>query len=521
MPSATRLSALCLASCLTLPGAAAFAQALPDFDATAKAAIDAYDATGMTAAVMVDGETVYTGAYGVMRQGRKTPVTEDTLFPIASISKAFTTTALAILVDRGQVDWDAPLKTYIPEFEMSDPWVTEHFTLRDALTHRSGLPLGAGDLLIWPDGQANVEEVIAALPHLRPSTEFRSEYAYDNLLYIVAGEVVARVSGMSWSDFVTQEILEPVGMTECASDKTRIRKGQPVVTGHEREPGAEDGVPVPKELEFSMTWAATGGIFCTAPGMMKWAKFWLDDGVTADGTRLISEEQFKEVWTGVTPTGVGGALAKRGASHLSLYALGWSVMDFEGKLAVTHSGGAPGVVSRLILIPEEDIAIFASANDYRATASTFAWQVADDLINGRDEDSIAASKISFAESLVKARAQLDGAISPPADAQAPSLPLNAYTGVYSDPWYGEVEIRRQGKGLYIDMGQSNLLDGPLTPYNGDQFVAFWPNRSLKADAFVNFIVEDGEVSGLTMKAVSDITDFSYDFHDLDLEKVSD
>ncbi|MGV6820735.1 MAG: serine hydrolase [Parvularcula sp.] len=491
----------------------------PDFDLAAHQAIEAYDATGLTVAVMEDGKLSFVGAYGVLRQGKRKKVTEETLFPIASISKAFTTTALAILVDRGQVDWDAPVKTYIPEFAMWDPWVTEHFTVRDALTHRSGLPLGAGDLLIWPDGGASVEDVIKALPHLEPSTEFRSAYAYDNLLYIVAGEIVARVSGESWSDFVQTEILDPVGMKNCAVDRSRLRRGQRVVTGHEREPGAKDGVPVPKALQFSPTWAAAGGIFCSAPEMMRWAKFWLDRGVTADGERLISERQYKELWRGVTPVGVPGALRKTGASHLGLYALGWNVLDFEGRLMVTHSGGAPGVASRFILFPEEGIAIFASSNDYRSTATTLGWQIADDLIGGRSFDYIADGRAKFERSLKNARRALSGAVKPPADAASPSLPLAAYTGVYSDPWYGEVAISQNRKGLFIDMGRSEVLDGQLTHYDGDRFVAFWPNRSLKADAFVDFTVEDGMVTGLTMKAVSEITDFSYDFHDLNLEKV--
>jgi len=174
MVAAAVSSFVAIAGIGALAGSAATDAAQPDFDLAARRAIEAYDATGLTVAVMEDGKLSFVGAYGVLRQGKRKKVTEDTLFPIASISKAFTTTALAILVDRGQVDWDAPVKTYIPEFAMWDPWVTEHFTVRDALTHRSGLPLGAGDLLIWPDGGASVEDVIKGLPHLEPSTEFRA-----------------------------------------------------------------------------------------------------------------------------------------------------------------------------------------------------------------------------------------------------------------------------------------------------------------------------------------------------------
>ena len=490
-----------------------------DFDAEARRAMAAYDATGMVAAVMVDGEIVYEGALGKAEEGSDAPVTRDMLFPIASISKAFTTTALAILVDRGKVEWDAPVRTYIPEFAMYDPWVGEHFTVRDLLTHRSGLPLGAGDLLIWPDGDASPDDVIAALPLLRPTTGFRDGYAYDNLLYVVAGEVIERASGESWGDFVTDEILRPAGMTACAAEKSRIPAGTPVVTGHERAAGAEDGVPIDPRATFSPTWSAAGGIFCTAGDMMAWSRVWLGGGKLPDGTRLVREEQAKELWTGVTPTTPSGTLRSAGFTHLSMYALGWVVQDFQGRLMVSHSGGYPGVVSNLILLPEENAAIFASSNDYRSTAAAFTYQVADDLIAGRDYDFIADMGAAFAEAQEEAIAALSDAVQPPADAASPSLPLSAYTGTYADPWYGEVTISVRGDALFLDMGRSQILDGALSHFSGDRFAAFWPDRSLKADAFVDFAVEGDAVTSLRMKAISDITDFSYDFHDLDLKRV--
>lgn len=504
---------------LTVGTAAADDTAQPDYEAEAERAMEAFDATGMVAAVTLDGETVYEGAFGKANEATDTPMTTDMLVPFASIGKAFTTTSLAILVDRGLVDWDEPIRTYIPEFKMHDPWVTEHFTVRDALTHRSGLPLGAGDLLFWPDAESEVDDIIAALPHLRPSTEFRSAYAYDNLLYMVAGEVVARTSGKSWADFVTEEILEPVGLENCAADRTRMKPGQVLATGHERAPSDEEGTPVSETMLFKPQHSALGGLVCPAEDLMIWARFWLDGAVTKDGTRLVSEEQVKELWKGVTPKGVGKYLRESGASHLQLYALGWNVTDFEGTLMVSHSGGAPGVISHFILLPEKDIGIFASANDYRRTAIAYTFQLADDLVGGRDFDYIAAYGGDFAKTLTQSQKALSDAVSPPADAEAPSLPLAAYTGVYRDEWYGDVTVRLEEGQLFLDMSRSEILDGPLTHYAKDRFVAFWPDRSLKADAFVTFTEENGHITRMKMKAVSDITDFSYDFHDLDLVRV--
>ncbi|KLI63281.1 serine hydrolase [Aurantiacibacter marinus] len=494
-----------------------------NFDVEVARTMAAYDSTGMVAAVMIDGETVYEGAFGLAEEGTDRPVTTDMLFPIASISKAFTTTALAILVDRGDIEWDEPIRTYIPEFSMWDPWVSENFTVRDALTHRSGLPLGAGDLLIWPDGDAEPEDVIAALPHLRPSTGFRSGYAYDNLLYVVAGEIVERVSGQSWADFVTAELLSPIGMDNCAAQRDRIPEGAPLVTGHERAAGADDGVPTDPRLNFSPTWSAAGGIYCPAGEMMEWGKFWLDGGVTADGQRLISQNQARELLQGVTPQSPRGGLQASGSSNLALYALGWSVHDFEGTLAVGHGGGAPGVVSNFLILPEHSIVIFSATNDYRGAASTFNYHVANELVGRPENDFIGDWGAQFAAAEARGAALITATADTPDEgpAPSPSLPLAAYVGAYQDPWYGEVRISDTAEGLFIDMSRSEILDGQLTHVDGNRFAAFWPDSSLKADAFVDFSVVDGQVTGMTMRAISDLTDFSYDFHDLQLERIAE
>jgi CubicO group peptidase (beta-lactamase class C family) len=492
------------------------------YKAESQRAMKAFDSTGMVVAAMKDGEIIYLDAFGSAEEGSERAVTTDMLFPIASLSKAFTTAALAILVDRGQLDWDAPIRNYIPEFAMYDPWVSENFTLRDAITHRSGLPLGAGDLLFWPDAEPSVDDIIAALPHLEPSAGFRAEYAYDNLLYIVAGEVVARLSGKSWSEFVSQEIFEPIGLKDCAADITRIRFDQIVVAGHERAAGAKTGTPVDKRMTFASTIAAAGGVFCTAGDVMTWAKFWLDGGVTAKGERLVSEEQVKELWTGVTPKSVGGVLKESKMVNHSLYALGWNVSDFKGTRMITHSGGAPGVITNFILLPDRNIGIFASANDYRPAPHAITYQLADKLTGGQTGeqsfDFIVSLGNRFSKSLEKAQTALSEVNSLATSSQS-SLPLSAYVGTYRDAWYGDVEISMSDNKLFIDMSRSEVLKGSLKNYEGDQFVAVWLNRTLKADAFVTFTIEEGHVSGLKMKAVSAITDFSYDFHHLNLIKV--
>lgn len=508
-------------------GAAALMLAAPAFardidaaevDAQAQRAMSALGPTGMTVTVIEHGKVVLAKGYGLKEFGEPAKVDANTMFPIASLSKAFTTASLAMLVDEGKLAWDDPVRKYIPDFAMSDPWVSEHFTIRDMLTHRSGLPLGAGDLLFWPAADPSAHDVIGALKYLKPETGFRSKFAYDNLMYIVAGEVVRVVSGKTWQDFVETRLMQPIGMKACVPDPADAPKNADRVEQHARAPGSNAPRVLDRKLEFSGADASAGGVQCSANAIAKWAQFWLDDGKLPDGTRLISEEQMRQLWTAVTPLSPPGELRKAGATHLRAYGLGWFLQDFRGKLMVSHSGGSAGAITKFLLFPELDAAVFVSVNEYMSAAHPLAYQLADEIVSdGAPHDWIDDGAKAMAKKNAKAVAA--AAVEPPAGAAAPSLNLAAYAGTYRDPWYGDVVVRERKNGLAIDMTRSPYLKGPLAAFDGDVFIARWPDRTLDADAFATFEVKDGKVVGMTMKAVSDTTDFSYDFHDLDLKRV--
>src|ERR1700689_3315617 len=204
-----------------------------EIDTLAMRSLKAFDVPGIAVAIIKDGKVIHSRGYGVRSLATGQPVNENTLFGIASNSKAFTTAALGILVDEGKMNWDDKVRKYIPEFKLFDPYVTEEFTIRDLLCHRSGLGLGAGDLMFFPDGSDfKIPDIIHNLQFLKPVTSFRSQYAYDNNLYIIAGEVVARASGMSWEDFIDRRILRPVGMSHSAATFNRLRDSSDVIDGH-------------------------------------------------------------------------------------------------------------------------------------------------------------------------------------------------------------------------------------------------------------------------------------------------
>jgi CubicO group peptidase (beta-lactamase class C family) len=197
----------------------------PDLDDYVARALKEFEVPGLAVAIVKDGKVEFVKGYGVRKLGEPAPVDEQTLFGIASNTKAFTAAALAILVDEGKISWDDPVIKHLPGFQMYDPFVTREMTVRDLLTHRSGLGLGAGDLMFFPPTTFTRDEIVARLRYIKPATSFRSKYAYDNVLYLVAGQVVAAVSGKSWDDFIKERIFAPLGMT---ASNTSVKDLRPV-----------------------------------------------------------------------------------------------------------------------------------------------------------------------------------------------------------------------------------------------------------------------------------------------------
>ena len=484
--------------------------------AIARQVFEEFAPTGLGVALVQNGELVFSGGYGFRRLGQPAKIDTDTLFPIASLTKGFTAAALAVLVDEGQLDWDDRVIDHFPEFRMADPWVTREFTIRDLLTHRSGLPEGAGDLLFWPDGKATRAEVVQALRYLEPTSSFRTEYAYDNLLYIVAGEVVGAVAGTAWEDFVESRLLAPLGMNDCSALASRVSRDANRATQHGRVGGFGDPTPLPDDPDEPTS--AAGSIVCSVSSMTRWMRFFLDKGLTAEGERLISEQQMAELLTPVTLMRTGGYIRERGRTHFSAYALGWEVSDFHGYFLAEHSGAGIGTTAYIALVPELDAAVIALSNDFTYATGMFVMQTIDSLIRDEPHDWIgetvritARMKELAAENSEEALSGVSG---------TGELELETYAAVYQDPWYGNVVVEFEADTLKIDMTRSKALTGELIRLNGERFLAKWADRTLNADAYVVFeLSADGSVSGMKMSAVSPYTDFSFDFHDLDLVRL--
>jgi CubicO group peptidase (beta-lactamase class C family) len=490
----------------------------PDFDAYVARVMKTFQVPGVAVAIVKDGRVVLARGYGVKKLGLPAPVTPHTRFGIASNTKLFTATALGILVEDGKVEWDAPVIRYLPDFAMYDPWVTREITVRDLLVHRSGLGLGAGDLLWWPASTYDRKEIVHRLRFIRPATSFRSAYAYDNVLYQVAGELVEAVTGQSWERFMSSRVLARLGMTE--SNVSHADMSGPDVAATHAE---VDGIVRPIAPFTGESTNPAGGINATATDMAKWMIVQLDSGRLADGSRLFTPATTRQLWRIVTPLSAPpppAELSWTGANFRG-YALGVNVTEYQGRKMLTHTGGLPGYVSQVTMIPELELGIAVLTNQESGEAFESITLRALDAYLGvpaHDYPAIFAKMNDAAR--VRARAAESRAAAKRDSASGPSLPLAGYAGKYRDAWYGDITIADENGKLVMRFSHTPDLVGDLVHWQHDTFVVRWRDRELRADAYVTFALEpDGTIERATMQAVSPLTDFSFDFQDLELRPV--
>ncbi len=518
-PAARPLTFLALALAVTpLAAQGRPAAPPPGFDAFVERVLRAFEVPGLTVAIVKDGQVVLARGYGIRRQGDPARVDADTRFGIASNSKAFTALALGLLVEEGKLEWDAPVIRYLPEFQLWDPWVTREITVRDLLVHRSGFSLGAGDLLWWPPSSYDRPEVMRRLRHIKPATSFRSAYAYDNVLYLVAGQLIERVSGRTWEEFVTDRLLRPVGMAGATVLHSAAGDTAGNVAGtHARV----EGRVVPVKAFISDVTNPAGGINAGAADMARWMIALLDSGRVGEA-RLWSQRTTRELWDMVVPIRPGNPppeLAPARASFLG-YALGFFVRDWRGRKLVTHTGGLPGYISRVALIPDLKLGVAVLQNSEAPGHDVIAWTVLDHYLGATHDWLGAYTTLARRGDSLAAAARTEAAAERDSTSR-PSLPLERYAGTYRDAWYGDVVIAREGTGLGIRFAPSPDLVGDLVHWQYDTFLVRWRDRTLRADAYISFSLDEAGVPArAVMKPASDEVDFSFNFQDLDLRRVA-
>ena len=535
-----RLGALALGLALSLPLAAVPVQAdgaveaaasagLPDRLATLDVHVERvreqFDVPGIAVAIVKDGEVLLERGYGVKDLETGEPVDARTLFAIASNTKAFTSAALSMLADEGKLELEDRVIDHLPWFRMADPYITREMRVRDLLVHRSGLPLGAGDLLYWPTSDYSTREVAERLAQVPVEGGFREKYAYDNILFGVAQLVVEEVSGQSYQAFLQQRIFDPLGMADTRFNSDHLLAADNVATGYSKADFTEL-VPAPRVSWHNVSGA--GGLYSSVHDLTNWVRVQLDQGVVSgegdEAERLFSEKRQQAMWQMVTPIPVNKPSVPElepAQPNFRGYGEGWSLGDFRGEKLVWHTGGWPGFVSRITLVPEHELGVVVlTSAESGAAFNAITHEVVDAFLGAPEHDWIdafAAARGSQEEKAEKDwQAHLDAR---DRDSRA-SLPLEGYADTYRDAWYGDVVISEAGDGLRINFSRTPDLAGKLEHWQANTFIVRWDQRWLNADAFITFDLDpDNQVREARMEAVSPLTDFSFDFHHLRLVPV--
>ncbi len=509
------LLAALLGACATQPKLSS-----RNIDRLVRDAMQEFSVPGIAVGVIKNGEIVHAAGYGVRELGLDDPVDTETLFRIASTSKAFTAASLAMLVDAGKLSWDDKVVDLIPGFALYDPWVTKEFTVADLLTHRSGLVSGAGDLMLWPKpNEFSRADIIHGLRYFKAESGFRTEYAYDNLLYIVGGELVPAVTGIAWEDFVDQQIIAKLDARHCFAGRIPASAMQNLAAPHAVVEGKLQIVERNRASPEVDVAAAAGGVRCSLGDMLKWVNLQLARGRFPDGSTLFSEEQSRIMWSPHTILGVGNEARERDRTHFRAYALGWRLADVHGYKQVSHTGSYTGWRAEVVLVPELDLGVVillnASASNARAAIAHgivksymgiddvdwVTYFAADDEADSTDEPDAVALEPDFRNGSVLA-------------------PLDEYAGVYRDAWFGDVSIEMRDGELWFVAAKSPRMLGRLWPFDGHGFYAYWSDRTLDADAWVNFDVDAADtISGFKMVPVWDHSD--WDLSDLDFRRMQD
>lgn len=499
---------------------------LAAFDAFVAAVQKQFDVPGIGVAIVRNGAVVLERGYGVREVGQPGPVSAHTMFAIASNTKAFTAASLNMLQDDGRLAITDRVIDHLPWFRMSDPYVTREMRIRDLLAHRSGLSLGAGDLLYWPTTTYSSREVIERLKDVPLTGGFREQYAYDNILFGAAQLVIEQASGQSYKQFLQTRIFEPLNMTETRYNSDDLRPGDDVATGHARF-DFKDLKPVGVTSWRNVSGA--GGLYSSVHDLGAWMNVQLAGGVIAgsgaSARRLFSEARQREMWTMLTPIPVARPSVPELAPatpNLMGYAQGWFLSDYAGRRMVWHTGGWPGQVSRLTLLPDEQIGVVVLTNAEIGQAfSAITNEALDMMLGVTGHDWLKAYAASYAKAQGAADEDWKKHVAARAPNSTPSLPLASYAGTYRDPWYGDVFIRVRDSRLEMQFGKTAELLGDLEHWQHDTYIVRWRERGLNADAFVNFTLDpDGRIREVRMEPISTLTDFSFDFQDLRLTPVA-
>lgn len=506
---------VCVAAWAVFPIAAAQTTTTASIDADVAAIVQHEHLPGLAMAVVDHGQVVYQHADGMRGDGGH--IDQDTLFKIASNSKAMTAALLARLVQQGRLRWDDPVQRHLPGFRMHDAWVGQQMQVRDLLIHNSGLGLGAGDLMLWPEPNAFTRaDIIAGLAHLKPVSSFRSRYAYDNLMYVVAGEVAAAAGGKPYDQLMREQVFEPLGMDRCQVGTWPVKQVGNVAQPHAWRAGRNVVVNSDGETSHDLTSMAAGGIRCSLRDMTRWMQVLLEPSLVPD---WLNAEQRRTLWTLHMPMPLGERQRRWDNAHFYGYGYGWRVSDMDGQWKVAHTGTLSGMYSSLALLPDRKVGVVMLINGEGEDARTALMQALLKRFTAPHDARPAEAYLAElkTEQATRAASGHQRPVTSPAQA-ARAVDLPRWQGRYRDPWLGPASLCPGKDGLRFSVDKSPKLQSAVLQQQG-RWLLRWDTLGDEAQAWLQ--PGEGPVPTLDLRAIDPDIDFSYDFQDLHFTRTGD
>lgn len=488
---------------------------IAEFDQYVSKAQREWQVPGLAVAIVKDDQLLLSKGYGLRRAGSAETVDQNTLFAIASNSKAFTAAALAILVDEGKLKWDDHVSKHLPWFRLKDEFATRDIRVRDLLCHRSGLGTFSGDLLWWGTEYSS-KEILERAVHLDPASSFRSSFGYSNLMFLAAGEVLVAVSGQSWTDFVRERILRPLEMNRTVCSVRDLVTQDNFATPHKTQ--------VDRSLPIAwLNWdamVAAGGIISSAEDMSHWLRLQLRRGRLSESVRIFSEESSHEMWQAHTPIRMPIMPSARFPSiHFRAYGLGWSLSDYQGRKLVGHGGGYDGMNSHVLLVPEEKLGVVVLTNSLTPIANLLAYRAIDTLMGTITKDFSQQNLEEFRKSSDEFQAKITKVTTPAVQGTMPSHPLENFAGKYRCPMYGDATVGVEGEQLVIRLHPFRALVADLNHLHYDTFSIKWRSDFAWFNGGTVHFIADSR--GKFNRIEFDVPNDDLWFHEIKLQRLPD
>lgn len=449
------------------------AQRSPDLkklDAYFEKMVKDWDVPGASIGIVKDGKLVFTGNYGTKEVGKSEKPDENTLYAIASNSKAFTATIIGMLVAEGKLGWNDKVKDHLPYFSLfDDPWISANISIRDILSHRVGLGTFSGDVL-WYKSEASAEDFIKGAGKLSQAFDFRAGYGYSNLMFITAGEIIQKVTGKTWGQNVKERIFEPLGMDRSLTTAKDLAKTQNITTPH----GREENLNFPIAFEDWDVIGATGGVISSVNDMAKWMNFNLNLGIIGQDT-LVNRLSRNLMWTMHNTHTVDQMVKNDLGRHFSGYGLGWVIGDYHGHFMVGHTGGFDGMITALTLIPEEKLGVIVLTNGHKSPIMAATYYALDRFLGTGNKDWSADMLKSRNEREAKDN-RLEKLKESKIPDTSPSLKADQMVGTYQSPIYGAIHIRKYTDDMRLEFEHSPRLNATLKHWHYDTYEIIWDEK---------------------------------------------